>query len=80
MSGIGPTNFSVDAEEQINALSLGDTFEKNPSLPSLIEGIIYHLTAHGFTAGSFCIRIMDKSSLVCEVFPDWIHLVLPVSN
>ena len=66
--------------EQTNALGLGDTLEKNPISPSLIEGTVYNLIAHGFTAGSFYIRIIDQSSLVCEVRPDWIHLVLPISN
>ena len=78
--GMGPIDSSVDVVEQTNALGLGDTLEKNPISSSLVEGIVYHLIAHGFTAGSFYIRIIDQSSLVCEVRLDWIHLVLPVSN
>ena len=78
--GMGPTDSSVDVVEQTNALGLGETLEKNPISHSLIEGIIYHLIAHGFMAGSFYIHIIDQSSLVCEVRPDWIHLVLLVSN
>ena len=59
----------MDVVEQTNALGLGDTLDKNPNSPSLVEGTVYHLIAHGFTAGSFCIRIIDQSSLVCEVRP-----------
>ena len=70
----------MDVVEQTNALGLGDTFEKNPILPSPEEGTVYHLIAHGFTTGSFYIHIIDQSSLVCEVRPDWIYLVLPISN
>ena len=80
MRGMGPIDSSVDVMEQTNALGLGDTLEKNPILPSLVESTVYHLIAHGFTAGLFYIHIIDQSSLVCEVCPDWIHLVLPISN
>jgi hypothetical protein len=68
--GMGPTDSSVDVAKQTNALGLADTLEKNPILPSLIEGTVHHLIAHGFMAGSFYICIIDKSSLVCEVCPD----------
>ena len=77
---MGPIDSSVDVMEQTNALSLGNILEKNPILPSLIEGTIYHLIAHGFMAGSFYICIIDQSNLVCEVRPYWIHPVVPVSN
>ena len=80
MRGMGPIDSSMDAVEQTNALGLGDTLEKNPISPSLVEGTVYHLIAHGFTTGSFYVRIIDQSSLVCEVHPDWIHLVLPIFN
>ena len=60
----------MDVMEQTNALGLGDTLEKNPISPSLVEGSVYHLIAHGFTASSFYIRIIDQSSLVCEVRSD----------
>ena len=70
----------MDVVEQTNALGLGDTLEKNPILSSLVDGTVYHLIAHSFTAGSFYIRIIDQSSMVCEVYPDWIHPVLFVSN
>jgi hypothetical protein len=73
---MGPIDSSVDVVEQTNALSLGDTFE-NPISPSLVEGTTYHLIAHGFTADSFYIHIVNQSSLVCEVCPDWIHPVSP---
>ena len=78
--GMGPTDSSVDVVEQTNTLGLGDTLEKNPISPSLVEGTVYHLIAHGFTVGSFYVHIIDQSSLVCEVRPDWIHPVLPISN
>ena len=78
--GMGPTDSSMDVVEQTNALGLGDTLEKNPILPSLVEGTVYHLIAYGFTTGSFYIHIIDQSSLVCEVCPDWIHPILPISN
>jgi hypothetical protein len=77
---MGPTDSSVDAVEQTNALGLGDTLEKNPISPSLVEGTVNYLIAHGFTAGSSYIHIIDQSNLVCEVCLDWIHLVLPISN
>ena len=80
MRGVGPTDSSVDVVEQTNALSLGDTLAKNPISPSLVEGAVYHLIAHGFMAGSFYICIINQGSLVCEVRLDWIHLVLPISN
>ena len=70
----------MDVAERTNALSLGDTLEKNPISPLFIEGTVYHLIAHGFMASSFYIRIIDQSILVCEVRPDWIHRVLPISN
>ena len=65
--GMGPTNSSMDVVEQTNALGLGDTFEKNPISPLPEEGTVYHLIAHGFMAGSFYIRIIDQSNMVCEV-------------
>ena len=77
---MGPTYSSVDVTEQTNALGLGDTLEKNPTSPLLVVDTVYHLIAHGFTARLFCIRIINQSSLVCEVRPDWIYLVLPISN
>ena len=80
MRDMGPIDYSMDVVEQTNALSLGDTFEKNPILPSPEEGTVYHLIAHGFMASSFYIHIIHQGSLVCEVRPDWIHPVLPVSN
>ena len=67
MRGMGPIDSSMDVVEQTNALGLGDTFEKNPILPSPEEGTVYHLIAHGFMAGSFYIRIIDQSNMVCEV-------------
>ena len=57
--GMGPTDSSMDVVEQTNALGLGDTLEKNPILPSLVEGTVYHLIAYGFTTGSFYIHIID---------------------
>jgi hypothetical protein len=43
------TNYIADVEEQLNALSLGDTFVKNLISPYL-EGNIYQLVIFGFTA------------------------------
>ena len=60
----------MNVVEQTNALGLGDTLEKNPISPSLVEGTVYHLIAHGFTDGLFHIRIIDQGSLICEVRPD----------
>jgi hypothetical protein len=80
MRGMGPIDSSVDVVEQTNALSLGDTLEKNLILPSFVDGTINHLVTHGFAAGSFYIRIIDQCSLVYEVRPDWIHPVLSISN
>jgi hypothetical protein len=60
----------MDVVEQTNALGLGDTLEKNPISPLLIEGTAYHLIAHAFMAGSFYIHIINQSSLVCEVCLD----------
>ena len=77
---MGPIDSHMDVVEQTNALSLGDTLAKNPISPSLVEGAVYHLIAHGFMAGSFYICIIDQSNLVCEVRPYWIHPVVPVSN
>ena len=76
---MGPIDSSVDVGEQTKALGLGDRFEKNPISPSPEECTMYHLIAHGFMAGSFYIRIIDQSNMVCEVRLDWIHLVLPIS-
>jgi hypothetical protein len=59
MRGVGPIDSSMDVMEQTNALRLGDTLEKNPISPSLIEGTFYYSIAHGFMAGSFYIRIID---------------------
>ena len=70
----------MDVVEQTNALDLGDTLEKNLILSLFVKDTVYHLIAHGFTAGSFYIRIIDQSSLVCEVCLDWIHPILPISN
>jgi hypothetical protein len=66
MRCMGPTDSSMDVMEKTNALSLGDTLEKNPISPSFVEGTIYHLITHGSIAGSFYIPIIDQSSLVCE--------------
>jgi hypothetical protein len=70
-----PTNFSVDVKEQLNALVLGDTFVKNLISPSL-EGTAHQLTVYGCTADSFRICIIDQSSLVWEVRPDWSYPIL----
>ena len=70
--GMGPIDSSMDVVEQTNALGLSDTLEKNPISPSFVEGTVYHLIAHGFMAGSFYVRIINQSSLVCEVRLDWI--------
>ena len=59
MRGMGPIGSSMNVVEQTNALGLGDTLEKNPILPSFVEGIVYHLITHGFTTGSFYIRIIN---------------------
>jgi hypothetical protein len=40
MRGMGPTDSSMDAVEQTNALGLGDTLEKNPISPLLVEGTV----------------------------------------
>ena len=80
MRDMGPTDSSVDVVEQTNALGLCDAFEKNPITAPFIEDIVDHCIEHGFTAGSFHICTIDQSILVCEVRPDWIHLVLPISN
>ena len=62
---MGPTYSSMDVVEQTNALGLGDTLEKNPISPSLVEGMVYHLIAHGIMIGSFYVHIINQSSLVC---------------
>ena len=80
MRCIGPIDSFVDVVEQTNALGLGDTFEKNPITAPFIEDTVNHCIEHGFTAGSFHICTINQSILVCEVHPDWIHLVLPISN
>jgi hypothetical protein len=67
MRGMGAIDSSMDVVEQTNALGLGDTLEKNPILPSFVDGTINHLVTHGFMAGSFCIHIIDQCSLVYEV-------------
>ena len=59
MRGMGPTDSSLDVMEQTNAFGLGDTLEKNPISPFPKEGTVYHLIAHGFTAGLFYIRIIN---------------------
>ena len=70
MRGLGPIDSSVVVMEQTNALGLCDTFEKNPITAPFVDDTVYHLIAHGFTAGSFHIHIIDQGSLVCEVCPD----------
>jgi hypothetical protein len=70
----------VDVTEQTIALGLCDAFEKNPITALFVEDTIDHCIEHGFTAGLFHICAIDQSILVCEVRPDWIHLVLPISN
>ena len=77
---MGPIDSSVDVVEQTNALDLGDTLEKNLISSLFVKDTVYHLIAHGFMASSFYIHIIHQGSLVCEVRPDWIHPVLPVSN
>ena len=59
VGGMGPTDSSLDVVEQTNAFGLGDTLEKNPISPSPEEGTVYHFIAHGFTASSFYICIID---------------------
>ena len=80
MRDMGPIDSSVDVVEQTNALGLCDAFEKNPIMALFIEDTVNHCIEHGFTAGSFHIYTIDQTILVCEVRPDWIHPVLPVSN
>jgi hypothetical protein len=57
----------MDVVEQTNALSLCDTFEKNPIMAPFVDDIVYHLIAHGFMAGLFHVCTIDHGSLVCEV-------------
>ena len=77
---MGPTDSSMNVMEQTNALGLCEAFEKNPITAPFIEDTVNHCIEHGFMAGLFHICTIDQSILVCEVRPDWIHLVLPVSN
>jgi hypothetical protein len=49
---VEPTDFSVDVEEQTNALGLGNTFVKNLISPSL-EGTVHQLRVYGCMADSF---------------------------
>ena len=72
---MGPIDSSVDVAEETNALGLCDAFET-----SFVQDTVHHCIEHGFMAGSFHICTIDQGILVCEVRPDWIHPVLPVSN